>query len=90
MEFIKSQEKFSMYTKSNCLYCDLSKLLFQNSGVEVLLINCDNYLLDNRDNFLLFIKQLCGKEYKTFPIIFYNGLFIGGYIEIKELLINDF
>jgi hypothetical protein len=36
--------------------------------------------------FLSFITSLSNKEVKTFPIIFYDGKFIGGYNETKEFV----
>ena len=47
-------------------------------------VNCDNVLIEDKEGFLLFISEIAKKEYKTFPMIFYNGDFIGGYTEIKE------
>ena len=37
-------------------------------------IDCDEYLLDDKDNFLYFIKKLIGKEHKIFPIVFETKL----------------
>jgi len=42
-------------------------------------------LIENREGFLAFIKELVGKEYRTFPMIFRSGYFIGGFTETKNL-----
>ena len=39
-----------------------------------------------RNDFLEFIKNQIGHEYKTFPIIFHNGKFIGGYTELNTYI----
>jgi glutaredoxin len=49
-----------------------------------LLVDCDDYLVENKEDFLLFIQQMAGKEYKTFPMIFHNGNFLGGFTDTKE------
>lgn len=82
---------YTVYTKSNCIYCTNVKTLLSKVS-DLSLIDCDAYLLDQRDAFLEWIKTIVGKEYKTFPIVFYNGFFIGGFTETKEYYdsINSF
>jgi hypothetical protein len=50
------------------------------------MINCDEYLLEDREGFLAFIKERAGKEYKTFPMVFADGKFLGGFSETKASL----
>lgn len=47
-------------------------------------INCDNLIQDekSKENFLKFIENLAKKEWKTFPMIFWDGKFLGGYKEL--------
>ena len=71
---------YTIYTKSNCKYCTLTKEFLINENI--IIINCDEYLENNKNNFLDFIKNLTDIEYKTFPIIFFDKKFIGGYSEI--------
>ena len=47
------------------------------------LMRCDEYLLENKEKFLDFIKTKAEKEYKTFPMVFLEGKFIGGFMETK-------
>ena len=91
-----SQEGFTIYTKSNCPFCDKVKILFMNNNPQPNYINCDEYLNGNyRDTFLHFIKQYTVREHRTFPMVFLKGEFIGGFTETIEfmntsLFSNDF
>jgi len=83
MEFYKPVNKntYVIYSKSGCPYCTKSKNLLKNDNYEY--INCDEYLLENKQEFLEFIKTLTNNiEVKTFPIIFYENKYIGGYNEL--------
>ena len=82
--FIVPYEKgWTVYTKSNCVYCDRTKKLLENDSVY---INCDVWLVEHKEQFLNHMKDQIGWEYKLFPMIFYNGTFIGGYTETKEYI----
>lgn len=83
MEFpIPSAEGFTIYTKSNCPYCEKAKVLFMNTVPEPVYVNCDDYLNNGyRDMFLNFIRGYTGREHRTFPMVFLRGEFIGGYTE---------
>jgi glutaredoxin len=83
--FIVPYEKgWTVYTKSNCVYCDRAKSLLENQSA--IYINCDEWLIDHKESFLNYMKDQIGREYKLFPMIFYNGTFIGGYTESKEYI----
>ena len=78
---VPSFSGFTIYTKSNCRFCSLVKELL--NGESVLTVNCDAYLEENRDGFLQFIHEITATNHKTFPIVFLNGEFIGGYTETQ-------
>lgn len=87
MDFKKpSTLMFTVYTKSGCPFCVKAKdlLLAKNFVFEI--VDCDQYLLNHKDAFLEFIKEHAEKEYKTFPMVFRAGCFIGGYTETKKLI----
>ena len=87
MEFEKPIEKgFTIYIKSGCINCNKIKMLLIDNQLDYKLISCDEYILEDKDNFLLFIKQLSNKDHKQFPIIFNNSEFIGGFTEAKEYI----
>jgi len=86
MEFEEpSKTVFTIYTKSGCGFCTKAKNLLLEKNFAFDLIDCDDYLIENREGFLAFIKELVGKEYRTFPMIFRSGYFIGGFTETKNL-----
>lgn len=76
---------FVIYTKSNCKYCKLLKELFEGDP-ESLFINCDEELDQDKEAFLLKMETKIGKAYTTFPMVFYEGDFVGGYSETLQFL----
>lgn len=79
-----STNTYTIYSKSGCYYCTKAKELLKNFTPAPVVINCDEYLFENRDGFLKFIRNKAGKEYKTFPMIFYLNEFVGGYTELER------
>ena len=77
---------FTIYTKSNCPYCTKAKQLLNTEIPTPKIINCDNYLQTSREPFLKFIEKQANKQHKTFPIIFKNGIFLGGFTETKDYI----
>lgn len=51
----------------------------------VVIVNCEPYLVSQKEEFLQFIEDLAGKPHRTFPIVFYNGTFVGGFLETFKL-----
>lgn len=78
---LPSDEGYTIYTKSQCGFCIKSKQLLKSEPYTM--IDCDEYLLESKESFLAFIEALCGKPYRTFPMIFKDGKFLGGYNEAK-------
>lgn len=78
---------YTIYSKSGCPYCDKAKSVLKNDNFNV--IDCDLYLVDNKEEFLQFIKELAQKEHRTFPMIFHNNTFIGGYSDLLKFLIDE-
>jgi glutaredoxin len=70
-----SQRGYTIYTKKQCVYCDRAKELLQNETIT--LYSCDD--IEYRDDFLIHMDTITGKIHRTFPFIFHNGVFIGGY-----------
>ena len=48
-------------------------------------INTEPFLEEKKEEFLTFIQGLVGKPHRTFPMVFYNGKFVGGFIETHRL-----
>jgi glutaredoxin len=57
---------------------------------DIAIYNCDSYLQNDKEEFLDFIKKIAGKEHRTFPIIFSNAKYVGGYSELLVLLKDIF
>ena len=74
---------YTIYTKSGCPNCTKAKKLLDSEKNNILIVDCDEYIIEDKPTFLQFIKDRAGKEWKTFPIIFHKGEFIGGYEETK-------
>lgn len=47
--------------------------------------NVESLLVEKKEEFLTFIQGLIGKPHRTFPMVFYNGAFVGGFIETHRL-----
>lgn len=81
------ENSFTIYTKSGCKFCTEVKKLLKNANIFFQLINCDDYILENKQQFLNFIQKVTNSDIKTFPIVFNEKKqFIGGYIETEKYL----
>jgi len=78
-------DSWLVYTKTNCVFCHKVKELLEKEEI-ITIINCDNWLKhkENKEIFLDSIKNIIGYEYRTFPMVFLNNKFIGGYTETKN------
>ena len=67
---------YTIYTKYNCVYCERAKQLLHNENV--IIIQVEEHFNDYQ-KFIDFIRSYTKQEYRTFPMIFYDGDFIGGF-----------
>ena len=81
-----SESMYTIYSKSGCTYCVKVKKLLLEKKLAFDMIDCDDYLIENKEDFLAYIKEVAGREYRTFPMVFRCGEFIGGFTETKQLL----
>lgn len=87
MEFpYPEKEQITVYSKSGCIYCTKVKTLLKDKSMAFNIIDCDEFLLEYKQEFLAFIQTLIGKEYKMFPMVFDNNKFIGGFNETNKYL----
>jgi len=93
MEFIEpSKTGFTIYSKCGCINCNKVKMLIKETSkdVAVLIVECDDYIIEEKENFLLFIKNIVNQDCKQFPMVFYDGVFVGGYNETKNFINKEF
>jgi len=84
MEFEEpSTTTYTIYSKSGCTFCTKVKNLLLEKNYSFDIIDCDEYLIEDKDGFLEFIQERTGREYRTFPMVFLRGIFIGGFTETK-------
>ena len=87
MEFeFPSDKGFTVYSKSGCPNCIKVKNLLKEQKLTFNIVDCDELLIQDKENFLNVIRELSQYEVKQFPIIFHERKFIGGYNEIKSYI----
>ena len=59
------------------------KKLLSDKKIFYLDVSCDEFLIEDKEGFLTFIKERANKEYRTFPMVFKDGKFIGGFDETQ-------
>lgn len=89
-DFEKPSEttQYTIYSKSGCPNCKKVKELLETQKMTFTVIDCDEYLIEYKSEFLNFIQELTSREWKTFPIVFNNDQFIGGFTDTKVYLEN--
>ena len=84
MEIEKPSNKdFTIYSKSSCVNCRKTKDLLKTAKLDFVVVDCDDYLFEDKDGFLSFIQKYTKNDCKMFPMVFHKGGFIGGYDETK-------
>jgi glutaredoxin len=79
-----SSKGYTIYTKSDCIFCTRVKELLQYDSPTI--ISCDSFLKDDKDEFLKKMLIYTVSSYKLFPMVFFNGDFIGGFSETKDYM----
>lgn len=80
MDFEIPKQGWFIFTKENCNYCKKAKALLPTAPT----VSCDTFLITNRDSFLSKMDTLTGVEFRTFPMVFHDSAFIGGYTETAK------
>lgn len=82
-----STVRYTVYSKSGCPNCNRVKDLLKQKSLDFDQHNCDEYLLESKEEFLAFIAASAGKECRVFPMVFDStGAFVGSYTETKARL----
>lgn len=87
----------TVYSKSGCPFCEKIKNYLVEKQFLFTVIDCDAFVSNSEDKivFLDFIRQIASqrqpsvrKEHKTFPMVFDESIFMGGYTESVKYLDN--
>lgn len=73
---------YKLYGISNCTYCQASKKLLNEMDIEYDYIQIDRNV---KTQFLDSMKEKTNNQ-RTFPLIFHNDIFIGGFKQLNEYL----
>jgi len=85
MDFIEPEKTgFTIYSKSGCHNCTKLKKIVKEKQLKYVEVCCDDYLVEDRENFLSFIETKMGKQCRVFPMVFYDGRVVGGFQESVE------
>jgi glutaredoxin len=76
-----SEDSWIIYTKEGCGYCENAKQLMTKLNLNFKIISGEN----NKD-ILNIMKSINRQDFKTWPKIFKNNIFIGGYKDLQILL----
>jgi glutaredoxin len=83
-EFEKPKLKgYTVYSKSGCPNCLKVKKYLNELNASVSIIDCDEYLIESKEEFLKFIEETAEKSVKVFPIVFFERKFVGGYSDTE-------
>jgi len=77
---------FTIYSKSGCPNCVKIKKLLGEKKLNFIIVDCDEYIIEDKQRFLLFINALAEKDVNLFPMIFHDGKFIGSYNETRDFI----
>jgi glutaredoxin len=77
---------FTIYSKSGCPNCVKMKKLLGDKNLNFKIVDCDEYIIEDKQCFLLFINALAEKDVKLFPMVFHNSKFIGSYNETTDVV----
>lgn len=81
----------TVLTKSNCINCEKLKGYLFNNNIEYNSIYCDEYYSNEEliKQFRDYLITLTGKTNNSYPMVFMNGVFLGGYYNLLDFF-DDF
>jgi len=84
---------FTVYSKSGCPNCNKVKALLKEKNLLFKVVDCDEFLLEDKPEFLSFMKSQMNKTNSImdetpifFPIVFSDNRHVGGYKETVSFL----
>lgn len=83
---LPTSENYTIYGGANCSFCVKAKKILANHA-NVIYYDIDTFGASRKETFDLLKKRgLIPENYKTIPLIFYKGVFLGGYTELNKQL----
>ncbi len=81
---------WTVYTRSCCKYSSKVKRLLNIFDLKYNVIDCDNCFIfpEIEEEFAEFLYNLCGCVPDSFPLVFHDEIYIGGYKETLNYLKN--
>ena len=80
------KSNFTIYTKSGCGNCSKLKKILKEKKLFFNTIDCDEYLIENKKDFLLFFKLNYDVNINQFPIVFNDAKIIGNLGSYEETI----
>ena len=79
---------YIVYSKPNCQYCDMAKTLLKSKNIFFNEVRVDTGQPKEDGQKYISLSELKIKvpNAKTVPVIFRDGIFIGGYTELLKLV----
>jgi glutaredoxin len=74
---------YTIYSKSGCPNCTKVKKYLTEVNAPMNIVDCDEYLIEVKEEFLKFIEETVGKSVRVFPMVFFEKKFVGGYDETE-------
>jgi len=88
MSILVPDNRVVVYAKSKCNYCTMALDLLNEFNVDIEYNNIESGLDPNEyKNIVNQLEKITGS--RTFPQIFSNGKYIGGYIDIQKKYMFD-
>jgi glutaredoxin len=78
-----TEQGYTIYSRSGCCNCDKAKKKIQDALRPLLYINCDDELIEDRESCLTNLKLYAGKTITQFPVIFFDGEYIGSWKDLS-------
>ena len=78
---------YTILTKENCKWCEKAKALLPDAKR----IRCDEFIEtpDKKQMFFEKVDSLSGATPRTFPMVFHNGKYVGGYTCVAHMVHNQ-
>lgn len=87
-DYIIDNNKFVIFSKVNCKYCEKSTDLMKNNNIQYYKFNMSDYL-DHEDFDDIFDKLMFKSNIATsYPMIFIDKLYIGGFNQLTAYIKN--